>query len=103
MAGARPARAGGRPGLQRGQLVSAADSMRLRRPQRLVLVAAVLVVLAALGSIIVPLLHLPAALLAVPALVGLAALLPIAQLFSHLRRAAELATQAQRLAETQRL
>jgi twitching motility protein PilJ len=84
--------------------MSAADpSMRLRRPQRLVLVAAVLVVLAALGSIIVPLLHLPAALLAVPALVGLAALLPIALLFSHLRRAAELATQAQRLAETQRL
>jgi twitching motility protein PilJ len=84
--------------------VSAADpSMRLRRPQRLVLVAAVLVVLAALGSVVVPLLHLPAALLALPALVGLAALLPIALLFSHLRRAAELATQAQRLAETQRL
>ena len=65
--------------------MSAADpSMRLRRPQRLVLVAAVLVVLAALGSIIVPLLHLPAALLAVPALVGLAALLPIIDLRAYL-------------------
>ena len=76
--------------------MSAADaSMRMQRPQRLVLVAAVLVVLAAAGSIIVPLLHLPVALLAVPALVGLAALLPIALLFSHLRRAATLAAQAQ--------
>jgi twitching motility protein PilJ len=84
--------------------MSAADaSMRLRRPQRLVLLAAVLVVLAAAGSLIVPLLHLPAALLALPVLLGLAALLPIAMLFSHLQRAAELAAQAQHLAETQRL
>jgi twitching motility protein PilJ len=84
--------------------MSAADaSMRLRRPQRLVVVAAVLVVLAAVGSLVVPLLHLPPALLALPVLLGLAALLPIALLFSHLRRAAELAAHAQHLAETQRL
>src|ERR1700683_2887661 len=104
MAGARPARAGGRPGVQRGQLVSAADaSMRLGRPQRLVLLAGILVVLAAAGTIIVPQLHVSPALIAVPALLGLAALLPIAMLFSHLRQAATLAAQAQRLAETQRL
>jgi twitching motility protein PilJ len=84
--------------------VSAGDaSTRLGRPQRLVLVAGILVVLAAAGTIIVPQLHLSPGLIAVPALLGLAALLPIAILFSHLRRAAELAAQAQRMAETQRL
>jgi twitching motility protein PilJ len=84
--------------------MSAADaSMRMRRPQRLALVAALLVVLAAAGSVIVPRLHLSPALIALPALLGLLALLPIAMLFSHLRRAAELAAQAQHLAETQRV
>jgi twitching motility protein PilJ len=45
----------------------------------------------------------PSALLALPALLALLALVPIAMLFSYLRRAAEIAAQAQRVAETQRL
>jgi twitching motility protein PilJ len=84
--------------------MSAAEaSIRVRRPQRLALLAAVLVVLAAIGSVLLPQLRVPSALRALPALLALLALVPIALLFSHLRRAAESAAHAQRLAETQRL
>ena len=76
---------------------------RIRQPQRLASMAAALVVLAAIASVVLSLLRAPAALVALPALLALLALLPIAMLFSHLRRAAELAAQAQRVAETQRL
>jgi twitching motility protein PilJ len=81
---------------------TAEGSLRVRQPQRLVMIAGVLIVLAAIGAVLVPLLRLPAALLAVPALVALLALVPLAMLFSHLRQAAESAAQSQRVAETQR-
>ncbi len=48
-------------------------------------------------------LRLSPALLAVPVLLGLLALVPITMLFTHLRRAADSAAQAQRVAETQRV
>jgi twitching motility protein PilJ len=84
--------------------MSAAEAaIRVRRPQRLALLAAVLVVLAAIGSVLLPQLRVPSALRALPALLALLALVPIAMLFSHLRRAAESAAHAQHLAETQRL
>jgi len=60
-------------------------------------------VLAVIAGVLVPLVRLPAALLAVPALLGLLALVPLALLFSHLRQAAESAAQSQRVAETQRI
>ena len=78
-------------------------SMRVRQPQQLATIAGVLVVLAAIGSVIVPQLRLSPALLAVPVLLGLLALVPITMLFTHLRRAADSAAQAQRVAETQRV
>ena len=81
----------------------AAGTERVGRPQRLALVAGALVVLAAIGSVLVPQLRLSAALLALPALLALLALVPLAMLFSHLRLAAESAAQAQRVAETQRI
>jgi twitching motility protein PilJ len=77
-------------------------STRMQRPQRLALIAFVLMVLAAIGSVVLPLLH-STLLLVLPALLALVALLPIGLLFSHLRRASELAAHAQRVAETQRL
>jgi twitching motility protein PilJ len=70
------------------------------RPQLLLTCAALLVVLAALGCVLVPILKLPA--LAV-APIALMALIPIALLFTYLRRISQLATQAQRVAEMQRL
>jgi twitching motility protein PilJ len=76
---------------------------RAGRPQRLAIVASVLLLLAAIGSLLLGLLRLPPAAAALPALLALLALLPIAALFSHLRRAAELAARSQRVAETQRL
>ena len=82
---------------------AAQDSMRVRRPQRLAMIAGALVVLAAISSVIVPQLRMSPALLAVPALLGLLALVPIAKLFAHLRQAAESAAQALRVAETQRI
>src|SRR3984885_1833078 len=104
MAGARAARPGRRPVLQRGQCMSPVQaSMRVRQPQQLATIAGVLVVLAAIGSVIVPQLRLSPALLAVPVLLGLLALVPITMLFTHLRRAADSAAQAQRVAETQRV
>src|ERR1700689_2028151 len=103
MAGARTARAGRGSRLQRGQRMNGADaSMRMQRPQRLALIAFVLMVLAAIGSVVLPLLH-STLLLVLPGLLALVALLPIGLLFSHLRRASELAAHAQRVAETQRL
>ena len=84
-------------------MTGADTSNRIRRPQRLALMAAVLAVLAAIASVALSLLRVPATLAALPALLALLALLPIALLFSHLRRAAEMAAQAQRVAETQRL
>jgi len=77
-------------------------STRMQRPQRLALIAFVLMVLAAIGSVLLPLLH-STLLLVLPALLALVALLPIGLLFSHLRRASELAAHSQRVAETQRL
>jgi twitching motility protein PilJ len=77
-------------------------SMRMQRPQRLALIAFVLMVLAAIGSVVLPLLH-STLLLVLPGLLALVALLPIGLLFSHLRRASELAAHSQRVAETQRL
>ena len=77
-------------------------STRMQRPQRLALIAFVLMVLAAIGSVVLPLLH-STLLLVLPALLALVALLPIGLLFSHLRRASELAAHSQRVAETQRL
>ncbi len=68
--------------------------------QRLALAAAILIVLAGVGCLVLPWLGLPAA---IAAAMALAALVPMAMLFSYLRRAAELAAQAQRVAETQRL
>src|ERR1019366_2260248 len=104
MAGARPACAGGRSGIQRGERMNPAEGpLRVPRPQRLALVAGALVVLAAIGSVLVPQLRLSAALLALPVLLGLLALVPLAMLFAHLRLAAESAAQAQRVAETQRI
>src|ERR1700686_4014502 len=104
MAGARFTRPGRRPGLCRGQyMIGAEASNRGRRPQRLALIAAVLVVLAVIGSVALTLLRQPPALAALAALLALLALMPIAMLFSHLRRAAEVAAQAQRVAETKRL
>jgi twitching motility protein PilJ len=82
---------------------TAEGSLRVRRPQRLVMIAGALMVLAAIGAVLVPLLRLPAAALAVPALLALLALLPLALLFSHLREAADSAAQSQRVAETQRI
>jgi twitching motility protein PilJ len=82
---------------------TAEASLRVRRPQRLVMIAGALMVLAAIGAVLLPLLRLPTAMLAVPALVALLALVPLAMLFSHLRQAAESAAQAQRVAETQRI
>jgi twitching motility protein PilJ len=82
---------------------AAEASMGVRRPQQLALAAAVLVVLAAIGSVIVPQLRMSPAWLALPALLALLALVPIAMLFSHLRQAGAIAAQAQRVAETQRL
>jgi|GEM_PF-3988433 len=84
-------------------MIGAGGTDRVRRPQRLALIAAVLVVLAASGSVVLSLLRLPQALAVLPALLALLALVPIAMLFSHLRRAAEMAAQAQRVAETKRL
>jgi twitching motility protein PilJ len=81
-----------------------------RRAQTLAIIIAVLVGLAAAAAIVLPLLpllplplplpRLPTWIAAVPAL---AALVPLALLFSFLRRAAEAALQAQRRADVQRM
>ncbi len=68
--------------------------------QALAIAAAVLIGLTACASVALPLLHLPVWPAAV---LGLLALVPLALLFTHLRRAAETALQAQRQSEAQRL
>jgi len=70
------------------------------RAQTLAITIAALVVVAAIACAVLPLLHLPGWIAAVPAL---AALIPLALLFSFLRRAAEAALQAQRRADVQRM
>ncbi|MGA8708289.1 MAG: methyl-accepting chemotaxis protein, partial [Steroidobacteraceae bacterium] len=70
------------------------------RAQTLAISIAALIVVAAIACAVLPLLHLPGWIAAVPAL---AALLPLALLFSFLRRAAEAALQAQRRADVQRM
>jgi twitching motility protein PilJ len=69
------------------------------RPQLLVSITAVLIVLAAVGCFVAPMLHLSAVIFAA---VALLALVPIAMLLSYLRRIDQVATQAQRVAEVQR-
>ena len=76
------------------------DSSSVGRPQLLLGVASLLIVLAALGCVLVPLLHWPPA---VAAPIALLALIPIALLFSYMRRIEQIASQAQRVAEVQRL
>jgi twitching motility protein PilJ len=70
------------------------------RPQLLLIVASVLVVLAAVACVAVPALHWPPAAVAG---IALLALIPIGMLFSYLRRIGQLAAQAQQAAEAQRL
>jgi twitching motility protein PilJ len=70
------------------------------RAQSLAIVSAVLIVIAAAGSVGLPVMHLPAW---PAAIVATLALVPLALLFSHLRRASEAALQAQRRADAQRL
>jgi twitching motility protein PilJ len=87
--------------------VNAADShsARVRTPQRLAVLAALLVLLAAVAGIVLPHLRLTAGiglLSLLPALLALLGLVPILMLFSHLRQAVEIAAQAQRMAEMQR-
>ncbi|HEY3731236.1 MAG TPA: methyl-accepting chemotaxis protein [Steroidobacteraceae bacterium] len=79
---------------------------RIRTPQRLAVLAAVLVLLAAVAGLVLPHLRLPAGIAFVsvlPVLLALLGLVPILMLFSHLRQAVELAARAQRMADTQRL
>jgi twitching motility protein PilJ len=88
--------------------MSAAESngARIRTPQRLAVLAAVLVLLAAVAGLVLPQLRLPSGLgfvTALPVLLALLGLVPILMLFSHLRQAVELAARAQRMADTQRL
>ncbi|HEY3808904.1 MAG TPA: methyl-accepting chemotaxis protein [Steroidobacteraceae bacterium] len=70
------------------------------RAQTLAISTAALIVLAVLGCVLLPPLHVPVWLAALPAL---AALVPLTLLFSFLRRAAEAALQAQRRADVQRM
>jgi twitching motility protein PilJ len=70
------------------------------RAQPLAIASAVLIVIAVAACIGLPLVHLPAWPAAIVAAIALA---PLALLFSHLRRSAEAASQAQRRADAQRL
>jgi twitching motility protein PilJ len=70
------------------------------RPQLLIITAASLIVLSAITCVVLPLLHVSAAL-AAP--IALLALIPIALLLSYLRRIGQIASQAQRVAEVQRM
>jgi twitching motility protein PilJ len=76
------------------------DSASVGRPQLLLGVASALIVLAAAGCVLVPLLHWRPA---VAAPIALLALIPMALLFSYMRRIEQIAAQAQRVAEVQRL
>jgi twitching motility protein PilJ len=70
------------------------------RPQLLIIMAAGLILLAAIACVVLPLMHVSAAL-AAP--IALMALIPIVLLLSYLRRIGQIAFQAQRAAEVQRL
>ena len=70
------------------------------RAQTLAIVSGVLMLVAVAGSVALPMLRLP---VWIAALVGLAALIPLALLFSYLRKAGLAALQAQRKADVQRI
>ncbi len=70
------------------------------RAQTLAIVTGVLILVAAAGSVALPMLRLP---LWIAALVAVAALIPLALLFSYLRTAGIAALQAQRKADVQRI
>jgi twitching motility protein PilJ len=80
--------------------MSATPAMSATRAQTLAIIAAVLILIAVASGFVAPLMHLPGWVAALPALV---ALLPLALMFSHLRRAADAALQAQRRADSQRI
>ena len=70
------------------------------RAQGLAIATAALIIIAIAGSVALPVFHLPRWL---AALAGFAALIPLALLFSYLRRAGVAALQAQRRADVQRV
>jgi twitching motility protein PilJ len=70
------------------------------RPQLLIVLAMTAIALSAAACVVLPLVHVPAAL-AAP--IALLALIPIVMLLSFLRRIGQVASQAQRAAEVQRL
>lgn len=80
--------------------MSAAGNTSPGRAQGLTIAIGLLIVLTMAGGIALPLLHLPLWAAAVPAAL---ALVPLALLFAHLRRASEAAVQAQRRADVQRI
>jgi twitching motility protein PilJ len=80
--------------------MSSGDSSSAGRPQLLILTAAGLISLAAIACVVLPLMHV-SAVLAAP--VALLALVPIVLLLSYLQRIGQVASQAQRAAEVQRL
>ena len=89
------------PAIHRGERMSADAATRGGRAQVLAIASAVLVLLGGRGLHRLPL--AASAGLAGGASLALLALAPLAMLFSHLRRAAEAAAQAQRRADAQRL
>jgi len=80
--------------------MSSDRSGEIGRPQLLLAVTAILIVGAVVGVIMAASMHWPVRLVA---LIGLVALLPILMLFAYLRRIDQIAAQAQRVAEAQRL
>ncbi|HWW19444.1 MAG TPA: methyl-accepting chemotaxis protein [Steroidobacteraceae bacterium] len=80
--------------------MSADSSGSAGRPQLLIISAASLIVLAAIASVALPALHVPSVLASI---IALLALIPIVLLLSYLRRIGQVASQAQRAAEVQRL
>jgi methyl-accepting chemotaxis protein len=76
------------------------DRSSAGRPQLLIFMAASLISLAAIACVVLPLMHV-SAVLAAP--IALMALIPIVLLLSYLRRIGQIASQAQRAAEVQRL
>ena len=80
--------------------MSAAGNASPGRAQGLAITTAVLILAAIAGCAVLPMLQLPLWIAAVPAAL---ALLPLALLFTHLRRAAEASLQAQRRADVQRM
>jgi len=80
--------------------MSTEGSSSAGRPQLLIIMAASLISLAAIACVVLPLLHISAAL-AAP--IALLALIPIVLLLTYLRRIGQIASQAQRAAEVQRL